>query len=172
MGRQMSLGKNARMNLKNTTARWLLLITVVAALLFGAVLPVILWAEDLVSIGEVLADPDLFHLRHVTFQGTVKNVVQLDPYFQTTEAAGVVCYGAYAFQVEDSTGEIDVGVLGFCGVPMIRTPAVANGEQATVTAQIHAPGRTGAYLDPFGRFIPAGDRQVRSIASHILKLEK
>jgi hypothetical protein len=160
------------MNLKITPSHWLLLITIVAVFLFGAVFPVVAWAEDLVSIGEILADPDLFHLRHVTFQGTVKNVVQLDPYFQTTEAAGVVCYGAYAFQLADSTGAIDVGVLGFCGVPIIRPPAVADGDQATVTVQIHAPGRTGAYLDLFGRFIPAGDRQVRSIASHISKLEK
>lgn len=129
------------------------------------------WAAEPVPIGEILADPDLFHIRHVTFQGTVRNVVQLDPYFQTTETAGVVCYGAYAFRVEDDSGAIDVGVLGFCGVPVIRPPAVADGDQVAVTAQIHAPGRTGAYLDLFGRFIPAGDRQVRSIASHISKLD-
>lgn len=146
-----------------------LLLSVGACLLVTMVWAGASWADDPVPIGAILADPDRYHLRHVTFRGTVRDVVQLDPYFQTTEAAGVVCYGAYAFRVEDETGTIEVGVLGFCGVPVIRQPAVANGERVRVTAQIHAPGRTGSFLDLLGHFIASGDSHVRAIASYLAK---
>jgi len=95
-------------------------------------------ADDSVSIGEVVADPDAYHFRLVSLQGTVRQVTPLPPY---TPGPDTICYGAYTFVLEDETGSIEVNVLGICGNPLPRKPEVADGERILLTAQILSPNR-------------------------------
>src|SRR5207249_6291242 len=101
-------------------------------------------ASEPVAITEVLTDPDIYHLKLVTLQGTVRQVKALEPYFQIS---GSACYGAYTFTLEDGTGAIAVAVLGICGRPIIRNPEVVDGETVTVQAQIYAPGQLGYFRE-------------------------
>ena len=87
--------------------------------LMGAAMPTLLWAEEPISIQQILEDPQIYHLRHVTLHGTVRDVQPLDPYKLPNET---VCYGAYLFRLEDDTSTLAVAVLGICGKPLVRDP--------------------------------------------------
>ena len=95
-------------------------------------------ADDSVSIGEVVADPDAFHFRLVSLQGIVRQVAPLPPY---APGPDTICYGAYTFMLEDESGSIEVSVLGICGKPILRKPEVNDGEQILLKAQILSPNR-------------------------------
>jgi hypothetical protein len=107
-------------------------------LVFSALEPAC--AEEPLQIAVIEADPDTYHLRHVTLQGRVHDLQLLDPYYQPT---GVACTGAYLFTLEDETGFMQVAVLGVCGIPVFRTPEVTEGDTILLKAVIHAPGRFG-----------------------------
>lgn len=95
-------------------------------------------ADEPVPIGDVVADPDAYHFRLVALQGTVRRITLLPPY---TLGPVTTCYGAYTFVLEDTTGSIEVSVLGICGKPLLRNPEVADGERILLTAQIFSPNR-------------------------------
>src|SRR5207247_10007438 len=105
------------------------------ALLITFASPVLALSDEPVVIGEIVADPDLYHLKQVTFQGTVRQVKALDPYVQTS---GTTCYGAYTFTLEGAPGSFGVAVLGVCGKPMVKTPAVFVGDGASLQVQLCA----------------------------------
>ncbi len=90
-------------------------------------------ADDPVPIREVLADPDAYHFRMVSLQGTVRGVTPLPPY---TPGPDTTCYGAYTFVLEDETGSMEISVLGICGRPFMRAPEVVEGESILLVAQI------------------------------------
>ena len=94
--------------------------------------------DEPVPIGEVIADPDAYHIRIVLLQGTVRRITQLPPY---SPASDTTCYGAYTFVLEDETGSIEISVLGFCGTPVLRAPEVREGELILLKAQILSPNR-------------------------------
>ncbi len=113
--------------------------TFLAAVVLGMMLPAgLARADDPVSIGEVVSDPDAYHFRIVTLQGTVRQLSQLPPYSPTPDTT---CYGAYTFTLEDETGSIEVSVLGICGKPLLRKPEVNDGEVILLAAQILSPNR-------------------------------
>jgi len=95
-------------------------------------------ADEPVSIGEVIADPDAYHFRTIPLQGTVRQVTPLPPY---SPGQDMTCYGAYTFTLEDETGSIEISVLGICGTPVLRKPEVVEGEAIRLTAQILSPNR-------------------------------
>ena len=95
-------------------------------------------ADEPVPIGEVVADPDAYHFRFVSLQGTVRQVTPLPPY---SPGQDTTCYGAYTFLLEDETGSVEVSVLGICGSPLLRKPEVNDGEAIRLTAQILSPNR-------------------------------
>jgi hypothetical protein len=95
-------------------------------------------ADEPVSIGEVVADPDAYHFRTIPLQGTVRKVTPLPPY---SPGQDTTCYGAYTFTLEDGTGSIEVSVLGLCGKPVLRKPEVNEGEAILLAAQILSPNR-------------------------------
>ena len=95
-------------------------------------------ADEPVSIGEVIADPDAYHFRIIPLQGTVRQVAPLPPY---SPGKDTTCYGAYTFTLEDETGSIEISVLGLCGKPVLRKPAVNDGESILLAAQILSPNR-------------------------------
>jgi hypothetical protein len=95
-------------------------------------------ANEPVSIGEVIADPDAYHFRIIPLQGTVRQVTPLPPY---SPGQNTMCYGAYTFTLEDGTGSIEVSVVGICGKPVLRKPEVNNGESILLAAQILSPNR-------------------------------
>ncbi len=115
------------------------IITVVVAL----TIPVLLWAGDPLTIQQILEEPRVYHLRHVTLHGTVRDVQSLDPYKLPNDT---VCYGAYLFRLEDDTGVMPVAVLGFCGKPLVRDPEVEDGARVELSATIQAPSHGGSYL--------------------------
>ncbi len=94
--------------------------------------------DEPMPIGEVIADPDAYHMRLVLLQGAVRQITQLPPYSPATDTT---CYGAYTFTLEDETGSIEISVLGFCGAPVFRTPEVREGEPILLRAQILSPNR-------------------------------
>lgn len=93
-------------------------------------------ADDPVPIGEVVADPDAYHIRMVSLQGTVRQVTPLAPY---SPGPDTVCYGAYTFMLKDETGSLEISVLGICGRPLLRKPEVVEGEEILLVAQILSP---------------------------------
>lgn len=95
-------------------------------------------ADEPVSIGEVIADPDAYHFRIIPLQGTVRQVTPLPPY---SPGKDTTCYGAYTFTLEDETGSIEVSVVGICGTPLLRKPEVNNDESILLVAQILSPNR-------------------------------
>ncbi len=123
------------------------------ALLITFASPVLALSDEPVAIGEIVADPDLYQLKLVTVQGTVRQVKALAPYVQTS---GTTCYGAYTFTLEDDTGAIEIDVLGMCGKPMTKVPDVIEGDRVIVQAQILAPRHSTPHSGsetspPFGR---------------------
>jgi hypothetical protein len=123
-------------------------------------------AEEAVDIQQILEDPHVYHLRHVTLQGTVRNVQPLDPY---TLPNGTACYGAYLFRLGDDTSALSVAVLGICGKPLVRDPEVEDGDRVVISATIQAPSHGGYYLSFRGlKVITEQDGLVQAVADRIL----
>jgi hypothetical protein len=141
---------------------------VLAVILFGSTTPSLLWAEDPIGIQQILEDPHIYHLRHVTLQGTVRDVQALDPY---TLPNGTNCYGAYLFRLEDDSSTIPVAVLGICGKPLVRDPEVEDGARVEVSATIQAPSHGGYYLSFRGlKVATEQEGVVQAVADRILPL--
>lgn len=126
------------------------------------------FAQEAVTVQEVLADPALFHLRQITIKGTVRQVQPLDPY---EIPAGSTCYGGYLFNLEDDTATLSVAVPGLCGVPMVKDPDVEDGARVAVDATVQAPSHGGYTLSFKGAKI-AMDQEgvVQAIANRITPL--
>lgn len=126
------------------------------------------WAQESVTIQQVLEDPHRYHLRRVTIQGTVRDVQALDPYKLPNET---ICYGAYLFRLEDDSSTIPVAVLGICGKPLIRNPEVEDGDRVDVSATIQAPSHGGYYLSFRGlKVVTEQEGVVQAVADRILPL--
>lgn len=126
------------------------------------------FAQEAVTVQEVLADPALFHLRQITIKGTVRQVQPLDPY---EIPAGSTCYGGYLFSLEDDTATLSIAVPGLCGVPMVKDPDVEDGARVVVEATVQAPSHGGYALSFKGAKI-AMDQEgvVQAIANRITPL--
>jgi len=125
-------------------------------------------AQEAVTVQDVLADPELFHLRQITLKGTVRNVQPLDPY---EIPAGSTCYGGYLFNLEDDTATLAIAVPGLCGVPMVKDPDVEDGARVAVEATVQAPSHGGYALSFKGAKV-AMDQEgiVQAIANRITPL--
>lgn len=136
--------------------------------LVGAATPTLLWAEEPTSIQRILEEPQVYHLRHVTLQGTVRDVQPLDPY---TLPNGTNCYGAYLFRLEDDTSTLAVAVLGICGKPLVRDPEVEDGARVEVSATIQAPSHGGYYLSFRGlKVVTEQEGVVQAVADRVLPI--
>jgi hypothetical protein len=136
-----------------------------ATALIAAALASSVGAEELISIEYLLERPQAYHLRHVTIQGTVRDVQSLAPY---TLPNGTNCYGAYLFRLEDEHATLPVAVLGICGRPIVRDPEVEDGAQVTVSATIQAPSHGGYYLSFQGlKVVTEQEGVVQAIADRI-----
>lgn len=134
----------------------------------GAVTPALIGAEEPVSIQQILEEPRVYHLRHVTLKGTVRDVQPLDPY---TLPNGTNCYGAYLFRLEDDTSTLPVAVLGICGKPLVRDPEVEDGARIEVSATIQAPSHGGYYLSFRGlKVVTEQEGVVQAVADRILPI--
>lgn len=139
-----------------------------AAMLMMAALGSTALAEEPTSLQQILEQPQVYHLRHVTLEGTVRDVQPLDPY---TVPNGTNCYGAYLFRLEDETSSLSVAVLGICGKPLVRDPEVEDGERVTVSATIQAPSHGGYYLSFRGlKVIGEQEGLVQAVADRILPI--
>jgi len=127
-------------------------------------------AADLVSVGQILEEPYVFHLKQVVLQGTVRNVQPLDPY---KLPAGTMCYGAYLFYLEDDTASINVAVFGICGIPTVKDPDVEDGTRIELRATIQAPSHGGYYLSFQGLKV-VGEREgvIQAVADQITPLKE
>ncbi len=136
--------------------------------LTGPVTPALVWAEEPTSIRQILEEPQVYHLRHVTLLGTVRDVQPLDPY---TLPNGTNCYGAYLFRLEDDTSTLPVAVLGICGKPLVRDPEVEDGARIEVSATIQAPSHGGYYLSFRGlQVVTEQEGVVQAVADRILPI--
>lgn len=136
--------------------------------LVGAAMPALLWAEEPISIQQILEEPKVYHLRRVTLHGTVRDVQPLDPY---TLPNGTNCYGAYLFRLEDDTSTLSVAVLGICGKPLVRDPEVEDGARVEVSATIQAPSHGGYYLSFRGlKVVTEQEGLVQAVADRILPI--
>jgi hypothetical protein len=136
--------------------------------LAGVLAPAFSWAGDPISIQQILEEPQVYHLRHVTLQGTVRDVQPLDPY---TLPNGTNCYGAYLFRLEDDTSTLSVAVLGICGKPLVRDPEVEDGARVEVSATIQAPSHGGYYLSFQGlKVVTEREGVVQAVADRILPI--
>jgi hypothetical protein len=132
----------------------------------GALCP--LWADDTTSIQQILEDPQVYHLRRVTMQGTVRDVTPLDPYKLPNET---ICYGAYLFRLEEEASTIPVAVLGFCGKPVVKDPDVEDGDHVEVSATIQAPSHGGYYLSFQGlKVVTEQEGVIQAVADRILPI--
>ena len=123
-------------------------------------------AEEFTNIQQILEDPKIYHLRHVTVRGTVRDVQPLAPY---TVANGDPCYGAYLFRLEEEEATLSVAVLGICGRPVVRDPEVEDGDRVEVSATIQAPSHGGTILSFKGpRAATDGEVVVQAVADRIL----
>ncbi len=124
------------------------------------------WAEDPTSIQQLLEEPKIYHLRHVTLRGIVREVQALAPY---TLPNGESCYGAYLFRLEEEEATIPVAVLGICGRPLVRDPEVEDGDHVDVSATIQAPSHGGYYLSFKGlKLATEQETVVQAVADRIL----
>jgi hypothetical protein len=136
------------------------------ALVIGVGWPARLCAEEPTTIQQILDQPQVYHLRHVTLQGTVRDVQPLDPY---TLPNGTNCYGAYLFRLEDETSSLSVAVLGICGKPLVRDPEVDEGAHVEVGATVQAPSHGGYYLSFRGlKVVTEQEGVVQAVADRIL----
>lgn len=141
---------------------------VVAVTLLGVNTPVLLCAVESTSIQQILEEPQVYHLRHVTLQGTVRDVQPLAPY---TVPNGDHCYGAYLFRLEEDAATIPVAVLGICGRPLVRDPEVEDGDRVQVSATIQAPSHGGYYLSFKGlKVVTEQEGVVQAVADRILPI--
>lgn len=137
-------------------------------IVLGTLLPCLLWAEEPISIQQILEEPKIYHLRRVTMHGTVRDVTPLDPYKLPNET---VCYGAYLFRLEEEAATIPVAVLGLCGKPMVRDPEVEDGDHVEVSATIQAPSHGGYYLSFRGlKVVTEQEGIVQAVADRILPI--
>jgi hypothetical protein len=128
--------------------------------------PAPLGADEPLTIQQILDEPQVYHLRRVTLQGTVRDVRPLDPY---TLPNGTNCYGAYLFRLEDDTATLTVAVLGICGKPLVRDPEVSDGDRVVVNATIQAPSHGGYYLSFRGlKVVTEQEGVVQAVADRIL----
>ena len=131
------------------------------------------FSEEPVTITDIVADPETFHLKQVTIQGVVGRVKELEPYYLPS---GSACYGAYTFLLEDDSANgavLDVAVLGVCGAPRIRFPEVADGDRIRVQAEIQVPSRFGQSRALDGSWIAKGhEPAVQAIAKSISRVEE
>ncbi len=131
-------------------------------------MPTLIWAEEPISIQQIFEEPQVYHLRHVTLHGTVRDVQSLDPY---TLPNGTNCYGAYLFRLEDDASTLSVAVLGICGRPLVRDPEVEDGDRVEVSATIQAPSHGGYYLSFHGlQVVTEQEGVVQAVADRILPL--
>ncbi|HMS84123.1 MAG TPA: hypothetical protein PKD12_10770 [Nitrospira sp.] len=128
----------------------------------------LVWAEEPTNIHQILEDPKIYHLRHVTVRGTVRDVHPLAPY---TLANGDPCYGAYLFRLEEEETTLSVAVLGICGRPVVRDPEVEDGDRVEVSATIQAPSHGGAILSFKGpKTVTEEEPVVQAVADRILPI--
>ena len=126
------------------------------------------YAEEPISIQQILEDPHVYHLRRVMLRGTVRDVQPLDPY---TLPNGTNCYGAYLFRLEDDTSSLSVAVLGICGKPLVRDPEVEDGARVEVGATVQAPSHGGYYLSFRGlKVVTEQEGVVQAVADRILPM--
>ena len=150
------------------SARIVAPVIVVLLACIGADTPVSVWAEDSISIQQILEEPRVYHLRHATLRGIVRDVQSLAPY---TVPNGDNCYGAYLFRLEDDEATIPVAVLGICGRPIIRDPEVEDGDRVEVSATIQAPSHGGYYLSFKGlKIVTEQEGVVQAVADRILPI--
>jgi hypothetical protein len=142
----------------------------VMLLLAGATTPTLIRAEEPISIQQILEEPQVYHLRHVTLRGIVRDVQPLDPY---TLPNGTNCYGAYLFRLEDDASTLSVAVLGICGRPLVRDPEVEDGDRVEVSATIQAPSHGGYYLSFRGlQVVTEQEGLVQAVADRILPFQE
>lgn len=133
-------------------------------------MPTLIRAEEPISIQQILEEPQVYHLRHVTLHGTVRDVQPLDPY---TLPNGTNCYGAYLFRLEDDASTLSVAVLGICGRPLVRDPEVEDGDRVEVSVTIQAPSHGGYYLSFRGlQVVTEQEGVVQAVADRILPLQE
>lgn len=141
---------------------------IVLLTLIGANTPLLLRAEESTSIQQILEEPRVYHLRHATLRGIVRDVQSLAPY---TVPNGENCYGAYLFRLEDDEATIPVAVLGICGKPLIRDPEVEDGDHVEVSATIQTPSHGGYYLSFKGlKVVTEQEGVVQAVADRILPI--
>ena len=134
----------------------------------GADTPIPVWAEEPTSLQQILEEPRVYHLRHATLRGVVRDVHALAPY---TLPNGQNCYGAYLFRLEDNEATIPVAVLGICGRPLVRDPEVEDGDRVEVSATIQAPSHGGYYLSFKGLKVATEEEGiVQAVADRILPI--
>ncbi|MGE3976577.1 MAG: hypothetical protein AB7F94_03230 [Nitrospira sp.] len=151
-----------------TSTRIVAPLFVVLLTLIGTNTPILVWAEESTSIQQILEEPRVYHLRHATLQGTVRDVQPLAPY---TVPNGDHCYGAYLFRLEEDTATIPVAVLGICGRPIVRDPEVEDGDRVEVSATIQAPSHGGYYLSFKGlKVVTEQEGVVQAVADRILQI--
>lgn len=125
-------------------------------------------AEEPTDIQQILEEPKIYHLRHVTVRGTVRDVQLLAPY---TLANGDPCYGAYLFRLEEGEATLSVAVLGICGRPVVRDPEVEDGDRVEVSATIQAPSHGGTMLSFKGpKTATEEEAVVQAVADRILPI--
>ncbi|HBH78275.1 MAG TPA: hypothetical protein DDY39_00495 [Nitrospira sp.] len=128
----------------------------------------LVWAGDPISLQQILEEPKIYHLRHVTVRGTVRDVQPLAPY---TLANGDPCYGAYLFRLEEDEATLSVAVLGICGKPVVRDPEVEDGDRVEVSATIQAPSHGGMILSFKGpKTTTEEESVVQAVADRILPI--
>ncbi len=137
-------------------------------ILVGTITPLLVCAEEPISIQKVLDAARTYHLRRVTMHGTARDVQPLAPY---TVPNGDNCYGAYLFRLEEDEATIPVAVLGICGRPLVRDPDIEDGDRVEVSATIQAPSHGGYYLSFKGlKVVTDQEDVVQAVADRILPL--
>lgn len=126
----------------------------------------LVWGEEPTSIQQILEAPKIYHLRHVTVRGTVRDIQPLAPY---TLANGDPCYGAYLFRLEEDEATLSMAVLGICGRPVVRDPEVEDGDRVEVSVTIQAPSHGGTVLSFKGpKTVTDEEAVVQAVVDRIL----
>ncbi|MDR4467049.1 MAG: hypothetical protein MRJ68_01975 [Nitrospira sp.] len=148
--------------------KWTQFLAVIPVAFFETVPPQLVLAEEPIAIQQILEEPRVYHLKHVTMHGTARDVQPLAPY---TVSNGENCYGAYLFRLEEDEATIPVAVLGICGRPLVRDPDIEDGERIEVSATIQAPSHGGYYLSFKGlKAVTEQEGVVQAVADRILPL--
>ncbi|NGZ99061.1 MAG: hypothetical protein CV089_23620 [Nitrospira sp. WS110] len=148
--------------------KWTRFLAIIPVAFIETVTPRLVSAEEPIAIQQILEEPRVYHLRHVTMHGTARDVQPLAPY---TVPNGDNCYGAYLFRLEEDEATIPVAVLGICGRPLVRDPDIEDGERIEVSATIQAPSHGGYYLSFKGlKAVTEQEGVVQAVADRILPL--